>query len=216
MPSSVALSLTLFVGAVLGGIYFIDEVRRWKAVGARVAELEESMYDALALQETHTDTLQEHDQRIREKKDYDSTEDVEEDKYQAWHGIYHDMFRKVEVTIWRDKCSTIQKNQEWIAWDKNPNASTVVRDFYLGNAKPDFEWDVVEGDHFFSGTVSETLVNGWDSIIKIQITSMMPSKDSLLEFTKQEFYNGSPTWNLTLKKAIDEDLLEWSRILIDA
>ncbi len=216
MSTSATLGITIFLGSVLGGFYFLDVLRRWKSVDSQIDELEHLLHDVTSIQEAHADTIQEYDQRIREKKDYDASEEIQEGKHQAWRGIYHSMYRKIEITIWRQKYSTVQKNQDWTAWDSTDNASTVVRDFYLGNSQPDFQWTVVATENFLSGTVSETLVNGWDSIIKIQITMTMPSKESLLEFTTQEYYNGSPTWNLALKKVVDEKLIEWSRILIDA
>lgn len=214
MPPSVAFSLTLFIGAVLGGVYLIEEIRRWKSLETRVTELEETCHETTVLQDSQAETLQEYDQRIREKKDYDSSEELEQDKYQAWYGLFKDMGDKVEIHIYREKCSTIQKNLDWVAWDKTPNASTVVRDFYLGNSHPDFSWNVQEIEDHISGTVSETLVNGWDSIIKIRITTLF-SKKSLLQFVHQEEYCGNTSWNLVLKTMIDKNLIEWSRILID-
>jgi hypothetical protein len=174
------------------------------------------MHDVTSIQDAHADALQECDQRIREKQDYDSSDDVQHGKYQGWVGIYTAMNRNMQITILREKYSTLQKNQEWVAWDGSANASTVVRDFYLGNSDPDFSWNIVETDTSLLFQVAETLVNGWDSVIKIQITFTLPAKESLLEFTEQEYYNGSPTLNLALKKVIDKKMVEWSRILIDA
>jgi hypothetical protein len=215
MPSSVAFSLTLFVGAVLGGIYLVEEIRRWKSVETRVSDLEESYHDMSSLQESQAETFQEYDERIREKKDYDSSEELEGTKYQAWHGAFEDMYRNTDILIYREKCSTIQKNEGWLAWDKTSDASTTVRDFYLGNSNPDFDWQVQNLDTSLCGTVSETLVNGWDSVIKIRITTTVPSEKYLLEFLQKDSYEGNLSWNLALKKAVDEKLITWSRILTD-
>ena len=216
MSASTSLGLTIFIGSVIGGFYFMDILRRWKSVESRIDELEHDMHDVTSIQDAHADALQECDQRIREKQDYDSSDDVQHGKYQGWVGIYTAMNRNMQITILREKYSTLQKNQEWVAWDGSANASTVVRDFYLGNSDPDFSWNIIETDTSLLCQVAETLVNGWDSVIKIQITFTLPAKESLLEFTEQEYYNGSPTLNLALKKVIDKKMVEWSRILIDA
>ncbi len=214
----VVISLLLFFGSALAGIYFSDWIKRNIEVEKRVTELERTVHEHDVAREVQTHLFQEHDQRIREKVDYDESDEIEEKKYQGWKGVYHENYRKVEITIWRVKLSTVKKNQEWLSWDNQPNASTIVRDFYLGNSNPDFKWEITETEAMLQGKISETLVNGWDSIIKIEVTMTAPSKESLLELARQtdssEIYT-QIVWNEAFKQILNKNEIHWCRILLD-
>lgn len=216
IPPSVAVSLTIFLGAVLGGYYFIDLVQRWKTVETRIDELETIVHETDTMLVAQADTIHEHDLRIREKQDFDETDELEEGKYQAWKGFYHGNFQKCEIRICREKISTFKKNQEWTAWSNGKDSSTTVRDFYMGNLHPDFHWTYEDTETYFTAKVSDTFINGWDSVIRIDITFTFPSKQELLQFIEQEHFNGNPTINAAFQKYLEKEYIIWSRILIDA
>lgn len=175
----------------------------------------EKVVDMLDVQEVYTESLEELDIRLREKKDYDDSEEVEEGKYQAWKGVYSSEAVEYSVVIAREKESTVKKNQEWAAWSGQQDGSCTVRDFYLGNAHPEFSWDIESTtDLVQKASVSDTLINGWDSVIKITM-SIVTTEENLLQFTSSEYYNGRTTFNAALKKLVDGNHIEWSRVLID-
>lgn len=175
----------------------------------------EKVVDMLDVQEVYTESLEELDIRLREKKDYDDSEEVEEGKYQAWKGVYSSEAVEYSVVIAREKESTVKKNQEWAAWSGQQDGSCTVRDFYLGNAHPEFSWDIESTtDLVQKASVSDTLINGWDSVIKITM-SIVTTEENLLQFTSSEYYNGRATFNAALKKLVDGNHIEWSRVLID-
>lgn len=177
----------------------------------RVEELEHVFQESNLLQVTHSETLQEHEQRIREKKDYDDTEEVEYGKYQAWKGSVVNENLALTLLIWREKESTYQKNQQWVHWDGEEDGSCTVRDFYLGNASPDFQWKIGKTEVGFISTVEETMINGWDSVVKMKITLNYISDNSLSEFVKKD----TPlTFNTVLKQCIDTKCIVWEKTLL--
>ena len=216
IPPSLSISITLFIGAVLAGYYCVDLLKRWKETDTQINEIQTKVQDTESMLEAQADTIHELDQRIREKKDYDDSEEIQEGKYQAWKGFYHENYRKCEIKIWREKLSSLKKNQEWTAWTGEKDSSITVRDFYLGNLHPEFQWTLDEGDTYFIANVSDTFVNTWDSVIKIVICQTFGSKEDVLQFTEQEYYNGNLTLNLALKKYIEIGSIQWSRVLIDS
>jgi hypothetical protein len=220
LPPTTTLAMTLFLSSCLAGFYIYDIMKRNKSTEARVAELEHVVHETATLQESQSDILQEHDNRIREKKDYDEGEEIEEDKYQAWQGNFTNQDIQLRIYIWRGKISTKNKNQEWISWNKREekeDPSVVVRDFYLGNSNPEFKW-LLECDtkELFRVIVKDTMVNGWDSLIKIDITLSCKKKEQLAEFIGMCNYVNDETANPVLRKCIQAGLIQWSRILIDA
>lgn len=207
MPPSSSLFLSVVFGACIGGMYLYDLYKKSKEIESSVKELEHEVCEVETLQQTHSDILQEHEQRIREKKNYDESEEIEEGKVQAWKGEEENNLCTIQ--IWREKISTYKKNQEWLSWQECEDASTTVRDFYLGNSNPDFQWSNMNSQTFVSGYVSETMVNGWDSIIKCKIMITFPSEEHLIN------YAGSSSYNAALKKMIDTKSIRWTRCLMD-
>ncbi len=216
MSQSISLGITFFLAATLGGYYLADAVvKRWNTIEKRVDELASSVHDTEAFEEENSERLREMETRIREKQDYDESNEIEEKKSQAWKGIYNEDGKQLVVTLWQEKECTVKQNQEWLAWNGETNASTVVRDFYLGNLHPEFLWSLDESDVSFVASVDDTFVNGWDSVIKLKIYMSFPSKQSLLEFVEQAHWNGNPTLNSALAKLVESGSINWNRTLID-
>ena len=216
MSPTTTLALTIFFSSFVAGFYIYDLMKRTKSTGDKVEDLDHILHETAALQESQSDTLREHDQRIREKKDYDESEEVEDGKYQAWVGFLEESTIPLTFSIWREKYSTLKKNLEWTNWDRTPDGSCIVRDFYLGNSNPDFSWIIkFPSAHTVHAEMHDTLINGWDSVCKIRII-LSASKDDILRFVSQEEFEGSKTMNLVVKKSVEGGLLNWSRILIDA
>jgi hypothetical protein len=216
MSPTTTLALSFFITSFLTGFYIYDIIKRNKSTEDRLMELEHVVHETASLQDSQSDTLREYDERIREKKDYDETEEIEEGKYQAWMGFLEDPKMPLTLTIWREKCSTAKKNLEWTTWDGTQDGSCVVRDFYLGNSNPDSSWILqFPSAHTVHAEMYDTLINGWDSVCKIRIF-LTASKEDILQFISQSEFEGSKTLNLVVKKSIEGELIRWSRILIDA
>lgn len=218
IPVSTTISLTFFIGLGLCGLYVYDMFKRVKDTESSMKELTEKINDTVEHQESQEETLHEYDQRIREKKDFDELEEIEEGKYQAWSGFLDKPESNVSLTIkiWREKISTVKKNLDWTNWDKTEDSSCIVRDFYLGNSNPDFSWIVRSSqEDGILAEMKDTLVNGWDSVCKIHIV-VTSEKKNLLDFLSDQNFQGSVTLNHLLKKCIDDKLIHWSRILLDA
>lgn len=217
LPVSTTFSLTIFFGAALCGVYFFDLFKRIKQTESDVKELNDKYSEIQQREEFQDDTIQEHEQRIREKKDFDEFEEIEDHKYQAWNGSYKGNDFSMTIRIWREKCSTVKKNQEWVHWDGERDSSCIVRDFYLGNSNPEFSWIFhhLPDSNDMQAEMRDTLINGWDSVLKIRIDLKAPSKSEILNFLLESSFQGNETTNKVLKKCIDDNLLIWSRILID-
>ncbi len=216
LPPTTTLAMTLFLSSCLAGFYIYDIMKRNKSTEARVAELEHVVHETATLQESQSDILQEHDNRIREKKDYDESEEIEEGKYQAWSGVLEESNLALTFSIWREKYSTVKKNLDWTTWDGTQDGSCVVRDFYLGNSNPDFSWILRSSSEYtVQAIMHDTLINGWDSVCKIEIILAAP-KEKVLQFVSQQEFEGSKTLNLVVKKSVEDGLIRWSRLLIDA
>lgn len=217
MSSTAPFTFTLFLGAALGGFYLYDLVQRWQKTEDRVNQLDQKVLDAAAFQEAQAEITEEHEQRIREKKDYDESDEIQEDKYQAWKGEYYEGPQtKLEVSLVRKKLSTVKENQQWVAWDGESNGSVIARDYYLGNLHPEFQWEIREGEHYYTTVVNERFVEGWDTVIQLDIFMTFSSQESLVKFTENQYFNGAPTMNLALKKFLEMNSIEWQRVLIDA
>lgn len=213
--SSTSFAFSLLVSSCVASWYIYSLYKKSDTTDQQLKATIEKVVDILDVQEVYTESLEELDTRLREKKDYDDSEEVEEGKYQAWKGVYSSEAFQYTVMIAREKESTVKKNQEWAAWTGQQDGSCTVRDFYLGNTHPDFSWDIKSTvDPMYEASVSDTLINGWDSVIKITMT-IATTKEDLLEFTSSQHYNGNPTLNAALKKLVDGNHIEWSRVLID-
>lgn len=216
LPSSAPIAFTLFLSSCITGWYVYYLYNKTEVTEKRLDATVEKVKDILDIQDVQSETIDEFNTRICEKKDYDDSEEIEDDKYQAWKGTYSSEPMQLTVVITREKESTLKKNQEWTAWDGNQDGSCTVRDFYLGNSHPDFSWDLrSNADLMYEASVSDTLINGWDSVIKLNITLVI-TRDNLLTFTSSQSYNGNPTLNAALKKLVDTDCIEWSRVVVDA
>lgn len=216
MTTSASLSFALFFGVALSGFYFYDLLQRWHKTDEHVSQFDTKVQKLSMIQDAQTDVIEEHEQRIREKKDYDESDEVQHEKYQAWKGEYFDEPRKVEISLSRKKETTVKENQEWIVWEGESNASVTARDYYLGNLNPDFQWEIREGEDYYILVAMESFVESWNSVILLEIFMTFPSQQSLLEFTEQTSFNGNPTINLALKKCLEEKKLQWQRVLIHA
>ena len=206
MSSTVSLAWSLFLGGVLGGWYLYDLYAKQKTLEDAVSDASGHVDQLDALQRSQSEILCEHDQRIREKKDYDEDDEIEEGVYQAWKGVTLSGEEvSIEITIWREKLSTLAKNREWKGWEGEPDGSCVVRDFYIGNLNPDFQWTVREAEGLSCGSVRETMVNGWDSVVKMKIDMLCQKEDGLL-----------PVWNQVLKEHLEQRKICWSKELIHA
>lgn len=206
MSSTVSLAWSVFLGGVLGGWYLYELYAKQKSLEHVVFDASGHVDQLEALQQAQTEILSEYDQRIREKKDYDEDEEVDGSVYQAWKG--HSIIPRpfsVEITIWREKLSTFKKNREWKDWQGVSDGSCVVRDYYIGNLNPDFSWSMNEAEGVLCGSVRETMVNGWDSVVKMKI-------DVLCDSTEVSD-RSNDTWNHILKEALEKNLV-WSKELI--
>lgn len=206
MSSTVSLAWSVFLGGVLGGWYLYDLYAKHKLLEEAVSDASGHVDQLDAVQRTQSEILCEHDQRIREKKDYDEGDEIEEGVYQAWRGttLSGEEF-SIEITIWREKLSTLAKNRDWKSWEGESDGSCVVRDFYIGNLNPDFQWTVREAEGIICGSVRETMVNGWDSVVKMKIDMIYQKDDGTL-----------PVWNQTLKEHLEKQKICWSKELIHA
>lgn len=215
MAPTTTLVFSLFFSSAVVGFYLYDLFKQSKATNSRLEELEHVVHETTTVQEAHADIIHEQDLRIREKQDYDEMDELEHGKYQAWIGSSKSL--ALTVRIWREKISTKKKNLEWTSWDNTPDGSCIVRDFYLGNSNPDFSWIVQPSSDLkpMQAIMKDTLINGWDSVCKIEIT-LLANEKNILQFVNKEIFEGSKTCNLVLKKCVDDGLIVWSRILLDA
>lgn len=217
MPSDTSpiasLTVSVFLGMCMCGWAAYDLYCKAKQSEERVEELEHIFQESNLLQVTHSETLQEHEQRIREKKDYDDMEEVECGKYQAWKGSVVNENLALSILIWREKESTMQKNHQWMHWDGEQDGACTVRDFYLGNGSPDFQWKVGKTEFGFEAIVEETMINGWDSVIKMKITLNYISDDSVSEFINKK--DAPFSYNTVLKHCIDTNCIGWEKTLVE-
>jgi hypothetical protein len=225
MPPSASLVFTLFIGSCLGGLYIYDMYKKQKEYENKLNDLESRFLEVAAIQEEHSETLRENDQRIREKKDYDESEEIEDNKYQCWQGHHEernlDMESAFQVSIrlWKEGFNSHKQNQEWL--NKEDTQTQSVCNYYLGNRNPEFNWECVQkdsfgGETFFTADVSELFVDGWDNTVRLRITITCNDTENLVQFIEEESYHGDKTVNTVLKKCIQEDSIQWSRILIDS
>jgi hypothetical protein len=217
-----SLTLTFLVSSCTAAWYLYYLCKKVDSLEQKLAKVDTDVYVVQEEQIVQTNTLEDYDQRIRQKQDYDEGDDLEEGKYQAWQGLFQKDDIRLKVYIWREKCSTKNKNQEWISWnqmeetDEKEDPSVVVRDFYLGNSNPEFKW-LLESDSkdLYRLVVKDTMINGWDSLIKIEITLSCTQKEHLAEFIGAKEYQYDKTTNSVLQKCIQDKLIEWQKILID-
>jgi hypothetical protein len=210
----------LFLAAAIVGYQCMGIVKKWNEMHKKVSELEKDLEEAKAFQGAQAVILEEHDERLREKKDYDETEEVHVGQVQAWHGVFGTWPLKLEIFISRSKESSIKKNQEWLSWNTEEEAdkdkeSCTVRDFYLGNSHPDFHWEVdADISDLYRLTVTDTLINGWDNTIHLSLQVTADSRERITDYLDTDSYERNKTENALLKKIIDEKKIEWKRVLL--
>ncbi len=217
------LAFTFLLSGCTAGWYIYTLLKKVDLLENKLAKLDTDVYVVQEEQIVQSNTLEDHDHRIRQKQDYDESYEIEDGKYQAWQGNFLKDDIQLKIYIWRDKLSTRNKNQEWISWNKMEEAkdeedsSVVVRDFYLGNSNPEFKW-LLESDmkDLYRLVVKETMTNGWNSLIKIEITLSCSKKEHLAEFVGMKNYNYDETTNAVLQKCIKDELIDWSKILMDS
>ena len=190
MHPNVTLALTVFMGAGFLGYYLYDFYLKLKKLESRIEETDHVLHESAMIQEAQADTIREHDERIRAKVDYDEDDEIEEEQYQAWEGeyerysSYQELLIRFKIIIYKEKLSTKKKNLEWIHRENKDDASVTVRDFYLGNYNPQFDWEYVSrncyGDEFLEITTHDKFIDGWDSVIRLYIEAKVsvPTVDS--------------------------------------
>jgi hypothetical protein len=224
MPPSVAVGFSVFLGACMTGFCLYDMYLKQKDTEKKLKEYEERLAEIEATEEAQDQTLQEHDIRIREKKDYDESEEIEEGKYQCWKG-YNEKYTldmelgfTLKIRLWKEAFNTYKKNHEWV--NQEDSTTNPVCDYYLGNRNPDFDWECVQKDLFageklLTADVSETFVDGWDNTVRLRITISCSDWQNIVDFIEEDSYHGDVTLNKLLKKCIHEGHISWSRYLID-
>lgn len=138
---------------------------------------------------------------ITTKKDIDEEEQLDENLYQSWEGVFADGNDSLRITIVREKYNSKKKNNEWIDWDERTDPSVVSRNFYLGNMDPSFEWKITKRDNDTEVVVRDTLTDGWNSLVHLILKG----------FLKEEVT--SEQMNKFLKKLIQEEKIEWTKTL---
>ncbi len=136
------------------------------------------------------------------KKDNDTGDLVDENVYQCWSGTYANGDDSLVVTIVRQKHCTVGANDAWIEWDGSADASTVTRDFYLGNKSPSFDWQIEKRDYDTKSIVKDTMVDGWTSLVHLKLTAFV-KEDATSEYM-----------NRFLKQLVDNGRIEWHKQLL--
>jgi hypothetical protein len=214
MPPTVAIGFSLFVGAFMAGFSLYDLYLKQKETETKLKEYEERLAELESGNDEHDQVLQEHEIRLREKKDYDEFDEQEEDKYQAWVGnVTMDVGFTLTIRLWKKALTSYKKNQEWT--NEGTEHSTAVCDYYLGNRNPDFNWTFTD-DTLFTAGVSETFVDGWDNTVCLQVSVSTSDRKIFSDFIGETSFNGDKTMNELLKKCMNDGSISWSRVLIDA
>lgn len=212
MSATASLAWSLFLGSAMCGWTIYELYRRNKDSETKIQTLEEELHEATAFLKVHQEVLEETDRRIREKKDYDDSEEVEHHKYQAWKGLCIQEDLVLAVCIVREKESSVGKNLQWMSWSEEQDGSCVVRDFYLGNSSPEFHWKIFGPDGGLRAIVEETMINGWDSVVKLEISITVSSEKNLVSTSGDQSLQAA--FNSTLKALLPK--INWSRVLVDA
>ena len=138
------------------------------------------------------------------KQDKDIATEIEEGIYQAWSGAFADGENSLIVTLVRKSLHSKRENDTWIDWDGSEDSSVVSRNFYLGNTNPSFDWTIEPRDLDVKATFSETMIDGWDSIIQMKLTAFVNNS-----------FASSAELNSYLQKLIVENKIEWQKTVID-
>lgn len=206
MSQPLSFTLAVFLGAAIGGYYCMDVVKRWRALETQVAQIKTDVSERMTIEETHSLILEDMDQRLREKQDYDESDEIQEGIYQAWKGDYTDEMLTCEIRLWRKKLRSFKDNQEWVSHSYQHDGAVVARDYYLGNLHPEFHWDVQEEETVVRRVASETFVETWESVIHLKISMTFLSIENRLDL-------GDAPGNARLKELLEKNLIQWQRVL---
>lgn len=137
---------------------------------------------------------------LEKRKKNIGTEDILEDNvYQCWSGIYADGDDSLSITLVRKKISTKKNNEKWIDWDGSPDASVISRDYYLGNQSPSFVWTVRERENDVEFEATESMIDGWNSVIQVKLIAFISSEmSSMNDFIKNLMNQNRIEWDKTL------------------
>ena len=138
------------------------------------------------------------------KQNIDTGNETECSFYQAWSGAFADGENSLIITLVKKKFCSKRENDTWIDWDGSEDASVVSRNFYLGNLNPSFDWKIEPRDNDVKVSVSETMIDGWDSIIQMKLMGFVTSS-----------YDSSEKLNSYLQKLIVENKIEWQKTILD-
>lgn len=142
------------------------------------------------------------DELTVQKKDIDEEDSVEPDVYQSWSGTYADGEDSLIITIVREKIHPKKKNIAWMDWDGTTDSSVISRNFYLGNSDPSFIWSLEKRDFDTKAWVSETMIDGWESVVRMKLTAFMRDEIS------------SERMNVYLKSWIENEKIDWQKTLL--
>lgn len=153
-------------------------------------------------------------------------ESIEEGKYQAWKGegkatLNYEalpMYKgntdvTVNILIVREKFGTHKSNQTWQNWNGKDDGSVTVRDFYVAGGGT---WSFKKNEHGTSGTLSEKMINGWSSVIRVEISIDTPRVFNIpaeqnIHLTLSNLFSGY--LGLSTKK---DGAIQWQRVLVDS
>jgi hypothetical protein len=138
------------------------------------------------------------------KQDADERFNLDKTVYQAWSGTFADGENSLIATIVKQRFCTRKENEEWVDWDGSHDSSVITRNFYLGNTKPSFEWELESRDFDTKATVKDIMIDGWDSLIQLKLTCYMKNS-----------YETSEHMNAFLRKLIEENRIEWQKTVLD-
>lgn len=138
------------------------------------------------------------------KQDVDDSSLLDKTVYQSWSGTYADGEDSLVVTIVKQKFCSRKENEEWLDWDGSEDSSVITRNFYLGNSNPSFEWKIEPRQFDVKATVKDTMIDGWDSVIQLKLTSYV---NSSIQTSEQ--------LNSFLRKLVEEDRIDWQKNILD-
>lgn len=151
----------------------------------RISHTVEDQYESIhanrdAIQELHenvNDMFLRMEEMPTKETEFENT--IQEDMYQAWIGTKQVNSFDVWICMLRKKLDTYKQNKEWMNWEPSNDASVTVRDYYMDTFDSDFKWQISEENGVSTANLSETMVNGWRSVIRIHIKISHPSDEKV-------------------------------------
>jgi hypothetical protein len=120
--------------------------------------------------------------------------------YQAWLGTYENSLTNLKITMIRNKKTDMKKNKAWMSIS-GEDASVITRNFYLGNSNPSFTWKLYQEGLNWMAVAEETIVDGWNSIVKLTIEFRFQeskTQDEVTEVFTNILETNSIEWKKTL------------------